>query len=123
MWYEEQRIGLGQKVKDKRKKAARHCNKCNKYVYDHDSRNCEKVRAAKLAQQSEKRAAASAKGLYVPTDTDEDDDFDDNYDDNTSDNDVDEGSSGVATHEQPLRRSSRPRDAPGRFLLFQFILF
>ena len=96
----KQRIGPGgQNIKDKRKKAgkrqkaARLCNKCNKYVFDHDSRNCEKIKAAKLAAQAAKRAAAIAAGLPASSSSDSDSDGTrvdlDDTDDDTND-DIDE---------------------------------
>ncbi|XP_021996712.1 protein FAR1-RELATED SEQUENCE 5-like [Helianthus annuus] len=52
-------IGPGEKAVVNSAKTTRLCGKCKKYINDHDSRNCEKVRAAKEA------AAAAAKAVKV----------------------------------------------------------
>ncbi|KAJ0486950.1 putative transcription factor FAR family [Helianthus annuus] len=113
----KQRIGPGgQNIKDKQKKAgkrqkaARLCNKCNKYVFDHDSRNCEKIKAAKLAARAAKRASAIAAGLPASSDSDSDDtDVDlDDTDDDTND-DIDEyNSSDYDASEYPVSMQKAP---------------
>ncbi|XP_035845895.1 protein FAR1-RELATED SEQUENCE 11-like [Helianthus annuus] len=107
----KQRIGPGgQNIKDKRKKAGKRqkavrlCKKCNKYVFDHDSRNCDKIKAAKLAARAAKRAAAIAAGLPAPSDSDSDDtDVDlDDTDDDTNDDINEYNSSDYDASEYPV---------------------
>ncbi|XP_022040431.1 protein FAR1-RELATED SEQUENCE 5-like [Helianthus annuus] len=50
-------IDPGEKVVVNSAKTTRLCGKCKKYVNDHDSRNCEKVRAAKEAAPAAAKAA------------------------------------------------------------------
>ncbi|KAK9049975.1 hypothetical protein SSX86_031056 [Deinandra increscens subsp. villosa] len=64
-------IGPGEKAIEAFKKGPRLCKKCNKYVYDHDSRNCDKVRRATeiAAAAAAAAAAASAVASADPFDT------------------------------------------------------
>jgi len=53
-------IGPGEKAVENHKKNPRLCHMCNKYVYDHDSRNCRKVTTAKEAAAAAAKEAVSA---------------------------------------------------------------
>ncbi|XP_076906524.1 protein FAR1-RELATED SEQUENCE 5-like [Bidens hawaiensis] len=56
----KRQVGVVEKVLENCNKKPSLCHKCNKYVTDHDSRNCEKVKAAKEAA-----AAAAATAVLV----------------------------------------------------------
>ncbi|XP_022032002.1 protein FAR1-RELATED SEQUENCE 5-like [Helianthus annuus] len=55
-------IGPGEKAVENHKKNPRLCHRCNKYVYDHDKRNCAKVQAAKEAAAAAAKEAAAVSG-------------------------------------------------------------
>lgn len=54
----KRQVGVVEKLLENCNKNPRLCHKCNKYVIDHDSRNCEKVKAAKEAAAAAAAAAA-----------------------------------------------------------------
>ncbi|XP_076949282.1 protein FAR1-RELATED SEQUENCE 5-like [Bidens hawaiensis] len=55
----KRQVGVVEKLLENCNKNPRMCHKCNKYVIDHDSRNCEKVKAAKEAAAAAAAAAAA----------------------------------------------------------------
>ncbi|XP_022007329.1 protein FAR1-RELATED SEQUENCE 5-like [Helianthus annuus] len=55
-------IGPGEKTVENHKKNPHLCHRCNKYVYDHDKRNCAKVQAAKEAAAAAAKEVAAVSG-------------------------------------------------------------
>ncbi|KAK9075385.1 hypothetical protein SSX86_003708 [Deinandra increscens subsp. villosa] len=62
-------IGPGEKAIEQFKKGPRMCKKCKKLVYDHDSRNCDKIQAAKRAASNvDGTDSAGIDGHRTPSD-------------------------------------------------------
>jgi hypothetical protein len=128
----KRRVGPGEKIVKRRKRPARLCNHCNKYVFDHDSRNCVKVKEAKRAAYKAKCAAAAANNLppprydvsdnefdveptYASSDSDEEfynDNPDDILNDTIATNTQQVDPAPSKTSNQPIRRSTRLRRDP-----------
>jgi hypothetical protein len=63
----EKRMASGrEKSVEQRKKSARLCTKCNKHVYDHNARTCDKVAAAKAAAIAASASGSVASGRTHP---------------------------------------------------------
>ncbi|KAK9080082.1 hypothetical protein SSX86_001757 [Deinandra increscens subsp. villosa] len=61
-------VGAREKAVKRHKKGPRRCNECGKIVYDHDSRNCKKVAAAKavaVAAAAVESAASAAASTII----------------------------------------------------------
>ncbi|XP_076960426.1 protein FAR1-RELATED SEQUENCE 5-like [Bidens hawaiensis] len=63
----KRQVGVVEKLLENCNKNPRLCHKCNKYVIDHDSRNCEKVKAAKEAATAAVVLADAAVPSQPPT--------------------------------------------------------
>ncbi|XP_076936369.1 protein FAR1-RELATED SEQUENCE 5-like [Bidens hawaiensis] len=64
----KRQVGVVEKLLKNCNKNPRLCHKCNKYVIDHDSRNCEKVKAAKEAAAAAAAVLADAAVAKSTTD-------------------------------------------------------